>query len=79
VGIHDGFFAIGGDSIRGVALVGALRAAGFEVTVRDLFQHRSVAGLCESLAGATEAPDVTAVTSVAPFALVTDEDRRALP
>ncbi|MFD9927334.1 amino acid adenylation domain-containing protein [[Kitasatospora] papulosa] len=79
VGIHDGFFAIGGDSIRGVALVGALRAAGFEVTVRDLFQHRSVAGLCESLAGATEAPDVAAVTSVAPFALVTDEDRRALP
>ncbi|MFF7958339.1 amino acid adenylation domain-containing protein [Streptomyces rubiginosohelvolus] len=79
VGIHDGFFAIGGDSIRGVALVGALRAAGFEVTVRDLFQHRSVAGLCESLAGATEAPDVAAVTSVAPFALITDEDRRALP
>ncbi|MFH9004311.1 amino acid adenylation domain-containing protein [Streptomyces afghaniensis] len=88
VGIHDGFFAIGGDSIRGVALVGALRAAGFEVSVRDLFQHRTVAGLCEALADAAgsqasagEGPGgaPAASTSVAPFSLVSEEDRRALP
>ncbi|MET9519170.1 amino acid adenylation domain-containing protein [Streptomyces sp. NPDC002994] len=89
VGIHDGFFAIGGDSIRGVGLVGALRAAGFEVSVRDLFQHRTVAGLCESLADASGSAGGEAATpavaprsepaSVAPFALVSEEDRRGLP
>ncbi|MFF5142329.1 amino acid adenylation domain-containing protein [Streptomyces sp. NPDC013157] len=83
VGVHDGFFAMGGDSIRGVALVGALRTAGFEISVRDLFQHRTVAALCEALgdsAGAEgEAPGGEAAASVAPFALVPAEDGDALP
>ncbi|MGK5698333.1 phosphopantetheine-binding protein, partial [Streptomyces sp. URMC 128] len=42
VGVEDGFFELGGDSIRAVALVGALRAAGFDVAVRDVFEHRTV-------------------------------------
>ncbi|MER6365952.1 amino acid adenylation domain-containing protein [Kitasatospora sp. NPDC001527] len=91
VGIHDGFFAVGGDSIRGVALVGALRAAGFDVSVRDLFQHRTVAGLSEALAAAGQVQDEAAggepaagtgagqPESVRPFALIGEEDRRALP
>ncbi|MDR3035060.1 MAG: amino acid adenylation domain-containing protein, partial [Kitasatospora sp.] len=43
VGVEDGFFDLGGDSIRAVALVGALRAEGFDVAVRDVFLHRTVA------------------------------------
>ncbi|GAA3945121.1 hypothetical protein GCM10022629_65720 [Amorphoplanes auranticolor] len=78
VGIDDGFFALGGDSVRGVALVGALRAEGFDLSVRDVFQHRTVAGLAavaEERGGA--APAVQG--SVRAFALVSDADRDRLP
>ncbi|MGK4582318.1 amino acid adenylation domain-containing protein [Kitasatospora sp. HPMI-4] len=77
VGIEDTFFDLGGDSIRAVALVGALRSAGFDTTVRDVFEHRTVARLCEHITGrpATAAP----ATTIQPFALISPEDRAALP
>ncbi|MCO5991721.1 amino acid adenylation domain-containing protein, partial [Actinoallomurus spadix] len=77
VGVEDGFFDLGGDSIRAVAVVGALREAGFEVTVRDVFEHRTVAELAEHISGrAGHAGDDA---SVAPFALIPQSDRARLP
>ncbi|MFB4313829.1 amino acid adenylation domain-containing protein [Actinomadura sp. 21ATH] len=77
VGVHDGFFDSGGDSLRAVALVGALRAAGMDVTVRDVFERRTIAELCVLITGrpapAEDAPPV------APFALLPAADRAALP
>ncbi|MBO1334079.1 non-ribosomal peptide synthetase [Streptomyces sp. VRA16 Mangrove soil] len=78
VGVHDSFFDLGGDSIRAVALVGALREAGHDVSVRDVFAHHSVAALCELLA-ARPALAAGQDEGVAPFALVSDEDRARLP
>ncbi|MEU8772400.1 amino acid adenylation domain-containing protein [Streptomyces sp. NPDC048606] len=80
VGVHDNYFDLGGDSIRAVTLVGALREAGWETTVRDVFEHRTVARLREALAdqvgdGAAERTD----GPVAPFALICEEDRAGLP
>ncbi|WP_318201604.1 non-ribosomal peptide synthetase [Streptomyces sp. SCL15-4] len=77
VGVHDSFFDLGGDSIRAVALVGALREAGLDVSVRDVFAHHSVAALCELLAArpALAGRD----RGVAPFALIGEEDRARLP
>ncbi|MFI8835437.1 non-ribosomal peptide synthase/polyketide synthase [Streptomyces afghaniensis] len=77
VGVEDGFFELGGDSIRAVALVGALRAAGFDVAVRDVFEHRTVAGLTELITGRPAVTD--ADRQVQPFALIADEDRAKLP
>ncbi|NGO07967.1 amino acid adenylation domain-containing protein [Streptomyces sp. HC44] len=77
VGVEDGFFELGGDSIRVLALVGALRAAGFDVAVRDVFEHRTVAGLGELITG-LPAPELEE-QSVAPFALIGEEDRALLP
>ncbi|MCU1609090.1 MAG: putative non-ribosomal peptide synthetase, partial [Pseudonocardiales bacterium] len=45
VGIDDDFFALGGDSIISIQLVSRARAAGVDFTVRDLFEHHTVAGL----------------------------------
>ncbi|MBT2491914.1 amino acid adenylation domain-containing protein [Streptomyces sp. ISL-96] len=78
VSVHDDFFDIGGHSIRAVALVGGLRAAGFDIGVRDVFEYRTVARLCELLTG-RPAPDSTAFTGVEPFALISGEDAVALP
>ncbi|TQM25439.1 non-ribosomal peptide synthase protein (TIGR01720 family)/amino acid adenylation domain-containing protein [Nocardia bhagyanarayanae] len=45
VGVHDSFFAIGGDSIMSIQLVSRAKAAGIVFTARDVFEHRTVAGL----------------------------------
>ncbi|WP_406453380.1 amino acid adenylation domain-containing protein [Streptomyces sp. NBC_01622] len=76
VGVFDGFFDLGGDSIRAVALVGALRARGLSVSVRDVFERRTVAGLCEVIA---DRPAVEVQESVAPFALLGSQDRELVP
>ncbi|MFF2046199.1 condensation domain-containing protein, partial [Kitasatospora sp. NPDC058170] len=77
VSIEDNFFDLGGDSIRAVRLVGALRAAGHDTSVRDVFQHRTVADLANLLSGQTAGTSL--IQAVAPFALISDEDRAALP
>ncbi|MEU8780906.1 amino acid adenylation domain-containing protein [Streptomyces sp. NPDC048637] len=45
VGIDDSFFELGGDSISSIRLVSQARAAGLDVTVRQVFQCRTVAAL----------------------------------
>ncbi|MEV0961457.1 amino acid adenylation domain-containing protein [Streptomyces sp. NPDC049910] len=77
VGVEDGFFEIGGHSIRAVALVGALRAAGFDIGVRDVFEHRTVAELSEFLTGRPARTEVD--VPVERFALIGAEDRQTLP
>ncbi|WP_051473470.1 non-ribosomal peptide synthase/polyketide synthase [Saccharomonospora piscinae] len=49
VGIHDSFFALGGDSILSIQLVGQARQSGLEISVRDVFEHRTVAGVAAAL------------------------------
>ncbi|MFF4045020.1 condensation domain-containing protein, partial [Streptomyces sp. NPDC001816] len=80
VGVEDSFFDLGGDSIRAVTLVGALRAIGFDATIQQIFRCRTIAALCEAVAG-TKAPaaEETKVRGVEPFALISDEDRAKLP
>ncbi|MGV9268855.1 amino acid adenylation domain-containing protein [Kitasatospora sp. NPDC003701] len=77
VGVEDGFFDVGGDSIRAITVVGALRAEGFDVAVRDLFEHRTVAALTEAARGRAKA--LPEAPSVEPFALLDGVDREALP
>ncbi|UUU22854.1 non-ribosomal peptide synthase/polyketide synthase [Streptomyces sp. DSM 40750] len=78
VGVHDSFFDLGGDSIRAVALVGALRDEGFDLSVRDVFDRRTVAELGELLTGRATVP-ADQLTLVEPFELISDEDRASLP
>ncbi|MEU7769674.1 amino acid adenylation domain-containing protein, partial [Nocardia sp. NPDC049190] len=45
VGLDDSFFALGGDSIMSIQLVARARAAGLVFSARDVFDHKTVAGL----------------------------------
>jgi amino acid adenylation domain-containing protein len=53
IGVHDNFFGIGGDSIRGLRIITQARDAGLTLTVRDLFERQTIA----ALADAVPAPD----------------------
>jgi amino acid adenylation domain-containing protein/non-ribosomal peptide synthase protein (TIGR01720 family) len=45
VGVDDSFFDLGGDSIQSIQLVSRARQEGLSLTPRDVFTHRTVAGL----------------------------------
>ncbi|MET7403574.1 amino acid adenylation domain-containing protein [Dactylosporangium sp. NPDC005572] len=45
VGVDEGFFGLGGDSIVALQLVSRARAAGLELSARQVFEHQTVAGL----------------------------------
>jgi amino acid adenylation domain-containing protein/non-ribosomal peptide synthase protein (TIGR01720 family) len=45
VGIHDNFFALGGDSILSIQIISRAQAAGWYITPRQLFEHQTVARL----------------------------------
>ncbi|MES2316843.1 MAG: amino acid adenylation domain-containing protein [Pseudomonadota bacterium] len=45
VGVHDNFFALGGDSILSIQVVARANLAGLGITTRQLFAHQTVAEL----------------------------------
>lgn len=45
IGIHDNFFALGGDSILGIQVASRARRAGLNLSPRQIFQHQTVAEL----------------------------------
>ncbi|MGZ4123447.1 MAG: amino acid adenylation domain-containing protein, partial [Tumebacillaceae bacterium] len=47
VGVHDNFFALGGDSILSIQIVQRAQRAGIRLAPKDLFQHQTVAQLAQ--------------------------------
>ncbi len=45
IGVDDNFFALGGDSILAIQAISRARAEGMALSVRELFEHQSVAAL----------------------------------
>ncbi|MEO7328036.1 MAG: amino acid adenylation domain-containing protein, partial [Minicystis sp.] len=45
LGVHDNFFAVGGDSILSIQIVSRAQKAGLKITPQQIFRHPTVAGL----------------------------------
>jgi len=45
IGIHDNFFAIGGDSLRSIQVITRAQQAGLQLTPAHMFQHQTIAEL----------------------------------
>ncbi|WP_410581902.1 non-ribosomal peptide synthase/polyketide synthase [Amycolatopsis sp. lyj-108] len=57
VGAHDGFFELGGDSILSIQVVHRARQAGWRMTSKALFRHRTVAELAKVVTPVEAEPD----------------------
>ncbi|MFJ3442332.1 condensation domain-containing protein [Streptomyces sp. NPDC086081] len=66
VGVHDDFFALGGDSIVSVRLADRARRAGLALSPRDVFTHRTPAALARARPDAT-APGEPFTATAAPL------------
>ncbi|MER5585603.1 non-ribosomal peptide synthase/polyketide synthase [Streptomyces asoensis] len=67
-GPDDDFFRLGGDSISSIGVAGRARAAGLDLSPRDVFTHRTPAALAAAAATGTAAP-AAGPTRAAPFVL----------
>lgn len=45
VGINDNFFTLGGDSILSIQIIARSRQAGIQLTLKQIFEHQTIAGL----------------------------------
>lgn len=72
------FFDVGGDSLRAVALAALLRAQGLETSATDIFAYQTIAELVDACGGGLEAAPREPEPGIAPFALLSAQDREAL-
>jgi acyl-CoA synthetase (AMP-forming)/AMP-acid ligase II/thioesterase domain-containing protein/acyl carrier protein len=65
VGIHDDFFAVGGDSLMGITLFNRIEEEfGRAVAVTTLFEHGTVADLASALSVASSVPGKTLLVPI---------------
>ncbi len=60
IGIHDDYFALGGDSIKAVLLASRMNQKGIKVNIMDLFQYPTIAGLAAWVFSRGEGPGTAA-------------------
>ncbi len=77
VGIHDNFFALGGDSILSVRVVAMAKERGITFSLQQLFQAQTITELATQLS-LSEMQDIPGQDG-GPFSLITEADRAKLP
>ncbi len=80
IGVHDNFFALGGDSILAVRVAALAEERGLRVTLAQLFAHQTVADLSSAIEhGESEPPAGREAARRGPFSLIAESDRALLP
>ncbi len=75
VGVHDNYFALGGDSIRSLQVLAKARERGIGFGLQDVFRYQTVA----ELAPHVRAERREAAARAEPFSLLAPEDRARVP
>ncbi|MCW5211362.1 amino acid adenylation domain-containing protein [Desulfobulbus sp. TB] len=70
IGIHDDFFHLGGDSLLSIQMIACAGQAGLQITLQDLIQHHTIAGLA-AVAGFDAEKDA-GEASLTPIAKIPD-------
>jgi amino acid adenylation domain-containing protein len=82
IGIHDNFFALGGDSILSIQVVALANRRGVNISLPQLFQHQTI----RDLARAAKISEFDSIQTspiqscgTEPFSLIAEDDRRKIP
>ena len=78
VGVHDNFFALGGDSIRSLQVVGMSRERGLYLTLQQMFEHQTIAEQATALQRQQEGAALSE-RSREPFSMLSEADRAKIP
>ena len=76
VGVRDNYFELGGDSIRSIAILSRAQEQGLKLSLQQMFQHPTVAGMAARAVSAEQAGERPRSR---PFDLISAEDRARLP
>ncbi|NEQ20441.1 MAG: amino acid adenylation domain-containing protein, partial [Microcoleus sp. SIO2G3] len=77
VGIHDNFFALGGDSIRSIQVRSRSQERGLNFSLQQLFHYQTISELAQNLT--TLEADTERIEPVSPLSLISEADRLKLP
>jgi amino acid adenylation domain-containing protein/non-ribosomal peptide synthase protein (TIGR01720 family) len=77
VGIRDNYFALGGDSIRSLAIRSRARQNGIEFSLQELFEKQTIEALLSN--AGTEAPPTLEPCTAKPFFLAPGLDPSTIP
>jgi amino acid adenylation domain-containing protein/non-ribosomal peptide synthase protein (TIGR01720 family) len=71
VGLHDNFFALGGDSILAIQVVARAARAGYRITPKQMFEHQTIAALAQvavaTVSGEIPQGPVVGTVALTPF------------
>ncbi len=79
VGIHDGFFDLGGDSIRSLQVLSKAQEAGGNLKLEQIFEYQTIAELAEVLDANQSLTETPKREKVSAFVMISAEDREKLP
>ncbi|KAI1442102.1 non-ribosomal peptide synthase [Annulohypoxylon stygium] len=77
IGLNDSFFQLGGDSIGAMKLVSELRVKGLEITVPEIFKHRTLYDMAKVLREREQVPVESEEAPPSPFSLLDVPDVEA--
>ncbi len=73
IGIHDNFFAVGGDSIKAILVTSRLKQKGFNLNVSQLFDNPSIAQLAVVSSKIRHVPSQATVVGDVPLTAIQSE------
>jgi len=73
IGINDNFFMIGGDSIKAIQIVSRLKKAGYTITIREIFQQRTISQLAPRVKKSTKEADQSTIMGKIPLTPIQEE------